>query len=359
MKILHVTNTFSIGGTESVIKNLSILSKKNGDEVTILTLLNPPKHSIEIIQELKNLNITLISVESYFPLVRQHTFLSIYYSLRFINTHLKQTHYDIIHTHMFQAKLILAITNMRSRKSLPLINTEHVKLTGVYKLLNQWINSKYTTLVFVSHASVKCSPRHVHRIIPNGVDLQKFYRLNSTTNSTNPIQACCIGRLCKEKGMDLCIKAISKVKCDIHLTIVGDGGYRRSLVKLIKHLGLEHKVTLIGWQYDSLPSLLNKAHLYIQPSREETYGLAALEAMACGLPVITSNEAALVETVANAGLVFPMIDINQLAEKIDLLATNQELRETLHKYSLQRSQKFSMERMWKEYNDLYQKILNK
>ncbi|MCY4155668.1 MAG: glycosyltransferase [Gammaproteobacteria bacterium] len=97
------------------------------------------------------------------------------------------------------------------------------------------------------------------------------------------------GRFVQKKGFDLLLRSFSRVAgADMRLYIAGDGTERRRLTQLAARLNLGERVCFVGWQ-DDIRSFLLQGDLFVLPSRYEPFGIAVLEAMACGVPIIATR----------------------------------------------------------------------
>lgn len=108
-----------------------------------------------------------------------------------------------------------------------------------------------------------------------------------------------IARLIPEKGVDVFLRAcalIVRVEPQVRFLIIGDGPSRRALEELAGRLGLGERAFFVG-QVEEAASLLPFLDVYVQPSRQEGFSLAVLEAMAAGLPIVASSTGGLVEVV--------------------------------------------------------------
>src|SRR5207253_112178 len=111
-----------------------------------------------------------------------------------------------------------------------------------------------------------------------------------------------VGRLERQKGFDTLLEALPRWP-DCTLQIVGIGSERAELESRARSLGLAARVEFLGFR-DDVATLMTRADLYVQPSRWEGFGIAAVEAMASGLPVVCSDVAGLREVVGPAGVAF-------------------------------------------------------
>jgi len=126
-------------------------------------------------------------------------------------------------------------------------------------------------------------------IVPNGIDANKIERIAASPNESDIIF---VGRLVEHKNVDLLIEAIEIIKRDvpdISAKIIGDGPEAASLKRLSRQKGLEKNVEFYGFieDYDDALALMKSSRVFASPSIREGFGMAALEANACGLPVVT------------------------------------------------------------------------
>ena len=165
------------------------------------------------------------------------------------------------------------------------------------------------------------------------------------------------------KNVPSLIKAFYKLKKklpDVKMVKVGKPGCRlgrKKLLKLITKLGLNKDVTFVGYvPEDELPLFYNSADLFVFPSIYEGFGLPPLEAMACGLPVITSNASSLPEVVGDAGIMKDPHDIDGFANSMYEVLTNDGLREDMIKRGLKRAKSFSWEKTAMKTLRIYEEI---
>lgn len=132
---------------------------------------------------------------------------------------------------------------------------------------------------------------------------------------------------------------------DIQLVLVGQKGWKyNAIFKEVQDLerSIRNKIICTGWVDDLyLAPLYSGSIGFIYPSLYEGFGLPPLEAMACAVPVITSNSSSLPEVVGQSGIMIDPLDADQLTHAMYLLASDSFLCEKLSRQSLQQSQKFS------------------
>jgi len=128
-------------------------------------------------------------------------------------------------------------------------------------------------------------------VIPNGIDFWRIAGIKTTKEHSDIIFA---GRLIKEKNVEVLIKAVELVKKeiqDVKCIIIGEGPEKSKLERLVYDLRLEDNIKFVGFleDYDDVISYMKSSEIFILPSTREGFGIVALEANACGLPVVTVN----------------------------------------------------------------------
>jgi glycosyltransferase involved in cell wall biosynthesis len=214
---------------------------------------------------------------------------------------------------------------------------------------------KNSTLMFTPSASSKndlvnkfnINDDHVC-VIPHGIDSQKFYP--SKTEKKQDIKLLYVGNLEKRKGLYYLIEAIRLVvdkHRNVKLFLVGKGSEKDELISHISRLQLEEYVQLCGFlDDDSLLKFYQSSDIFVFPSLKEGFGFVLLEAMACGIPVISTNVSAMPEVVGDSGILVNPRDPEDLSKKIIFLLENEDQRKVLSQKSLDRIKNhFSWERI--------------
>jgi glycogen(starch) synthase len=169
----------------------------------------------------------------------------------------------------------------------------------------------------------------------------------------------CLGRLVREKGFDLALKALAAVLPRfpyVRLIIAGDGPERPALQRQTVELGLESFVEFTGWvAREDVPALMNQAVALVMPSRREGLPLVALEAAQMARPVIAARVGGLPEIVAHGqtGLLVDREDVAGLARAFSLLLENPELAVRLGRTARERVQ---TEFSWNVHVDSYERL---
>jgi len=158
------------------------------------------------------------------------------------------------------------------------------------------------------------------------------------------------------------IRILEKVKKEIptKLILIGDGPDRSECERLSRELNLENDVMFLGKQ-DGLEELLSSADIFLMPSQSESFGLSALEAMSCGVPVISSSVGGLPELIVHnkTGYIAEFGDINRMAKYTKELLKNKKKYNSFSKNSRDRAEKvFEKKLVVPKYIQYYEKVLS-
>jgi len=177
-------------------------------------------------------------------------------------------------------------------------------------------------------------------ITPFGVDMKMFDESNRTINDTSSITIGTVKTMEDVYGIDILIKAFSilynkltisdpTLARKIYLRLVGDGSKTEQLRELTETLGIKDRVNFVGRvQHQFVPQELAKLDIYVALSHLESFGVAAIEASAAGLPIVVSDAGGLSEVTLNgiSGIVVPRNNPEMAAIAIEKLVLDPELR---------------------------------
>lgn len=150
-------------------------------------------------------------------------------------------------------------------------------------------------------------------------------------------------------------------KIPSRLLLVGEGPDLPKIQFQIQELGLTERVMFLGKQ-DDIPQVISLADILLLPSEKESFGLVALEAMACGVPTVGSQAGGIPELIIHGetGFLAPIGDTEAMAAHAVELLNNHQLMQTMIKNCLDCSQsEFSNERMMAEYEKIYYRVLGR
>ncbi|MEW6041429.1 MAG: glycosyltransferase family 1 protein, partial [Elusimicrobiota bacterium] len=173
-----------------------------------------------------------------------------------------------------------------------------------------------------------------------------------------------VGPLNERKNIPGLLKAFSilaKKGIQYRLVITGTGKetYINLIKKLCMGLNIQDKVSWTGKiPSDAMVYFYNNAELLVYPSLYEGFGYPPLEAMACGCPIVASNTTSIPEVVGNAGILFNPHDTEEMAQAIEKVLKDTDLRQDLIKKGFEQVKNFSWAKTAKETLEVYKKVYN-
>lgn len=352
MKILHVITSLHTGGAEKLMVDLLPLLKERGNEVDLL-LFDGVDTPFRRAAEQAGIKVMDLGVGG-----------SVYSPVKLIKLlpYLKQ--YDIVHTHNTAPQLFAAIGSVLC--SVVLCTTEHNTSNRRrdwkwYAAIDRWMYSRYRKVVCISEktehnlrAFINSADKKIITI-NNGIDVNAYATVSSAAlikpaNCSTMVMQ--VAGFRYQKDQDTVIRSLALLPESIHLCLVGDGERRPELEKLVAELNLAHRVHFAGIRTD-VPAMLSAADIVVMSSHWEGFGLAAVEGMAAGKPVIASDVDGLREVVKGAGVLFPHADAAALAEEITRLADDPTLYASVADRCRARARQFDISKMVDGYTAVY------
>ncbi|CEE91795.1 Glycosyl transferases group 1 family protein [Xenorhabdus nematophila str. Anatoliense] len=193
--------------------------------------------------------------------------------------------------------------------------------------------------------------------VGNGVDDSFNIRVNPLALGY-PYLLCVSNRKLHKNELSL-IKAFSKANIDPAIKLLFTGNPTAELMALIDELNLSERVVFHGFVNDSeLPSLYRGSLGLLFPSLYEGFGLPVLEAMACGIPVLTSNVTSLPEVAGDAALFVDPYSIDDIADGINQLITDKDLRTMLVERGIVRAKMFTWDKVAERVQQVLEQVAN-
>jgi len=196
------------------------------------------------------------------------------------------------------------------------------------------------------------------RVIPNFVDPQKFRRLEKDREQRI---VCHSSNFRPLKRIPDIIKAFKMISQEINckLILVGNGPERPKAERLAKNLGISNRVHFLG-NVKNVQGILGKSDLFLLPSEDESFGLAALEAMSCEVPVVASNIGGLKELISHGvdGYLIEVGDVKALAQYSLKILQDPRLQGEFGKNARQKVlEKYTPDKIVPKYENLYNETL--
>jgi glycosyltransferase involved in cell wall biosynthesis len=195
------------------------------------------------------------------------------------------------------------------------------------------------------------------RVIPHGVHLPRHAPDEAPVERENLVLF--VGAIQRRKNIAALVKAFERLPSGWRLALAGSpGGYgAEQELATVEQSPRRASIDLLGYvPAATLDNLYRRARIFAFPSLDEGFGIPVLEAMAHGLPVVTSNCSALPEVAGDAALLVDPRDVEALAEALTRLANDERLQSDLTRRGLDRARKFSWtnaaELTWRVYDEM-------
>lgn len=235
------------------------------------------------------------------------------------------------------------------------------------KELEEYYYSKYNNIICVSKDVKKVFDNRYPifkertEVIYNLIDKQEIINKSNlmkiNLKNKSEINVIAVGRLVKEKGFDLLLKAhkiLINEKVLHNIYILGEGPERKNLEEQIKKYSLENSFFLLGFKENPY-SFIKEADIFIMPSRYEGYPIALMESIVLGKPIISTNSTGTKELLENGkyGVLVNTNSTEELVIELKSMILNKERREFFSKKTLERSQIFEIEEVIKKIENLF------
>lgn len=203
-------------------------------------------------------------------------------------------------------------------------------------------------------------------VIPNFIDLEKFKKqkkdhFKKAICPNNEALVVHTSNFRKVKRVQDVVRIFANIHDEIpaKLLMIGDGPERNKMEALCRELNISDNVRFLG-KLEAVEEVLSVADLFLMPSEKESFGLAALEAMACEVPVVSSNTGGIPElnVQGETGFLSPVGDVEDMTRKA-LFILDKDNLPRFKKNALKRAQEFDISRILPLYESYYSRILEK
>lgn len=213
--------------------------------------------------------------------------------------------YTVLHAHSYHTPVALQAALAAQRASVPLVLTPHYHGTGhsafrralhsPYRLAGRWLVHKAQYVICMSATERELLHRHFGkgfptRVIPNGVNREEILAAQPYSKPQGQVLVLAAGRLEHYKQTQHLVQAVPYLPPEYKVVVIGDGPARPVIEELVRTLGVEDRVTILG--YISRPELLAwfaTADVFVSLSQHEAFGLTLLEAALSGAAVVASD----------------------------------------------------------------------
>jgi len=285
----------------------------------------------------------------------------------------QRDHLDVLHVHYavphatsaFLARAVLGqdapkvvttlhgtdITLVGSDPSYRPITRFSIEQSDAVTTPSRWLADETHRLLDLAHCPIE--------VIPNFVDTSYFAPSTRLTNARSHIVH--VSNFRPVKRVDDVVRTFAAVRREqpAHLTLIGDGPERAAIAALVDALGVAADVTFMG-ESDDFRAALGQADVFLLPSASESFGVAALEAQAMGVPVVASDVGGLPEVIVHGatGLLCPIGDVGALTHATLVLLRDPGRREAMGVLARRRAvEHFHMASVIDAYEALYQRLV--
>ncbi len=379
LTIVFYTDSYvpAVDGVVTSIVNFSAELKRRGHKVYIFT-------SGDAVTKLKSRNKNVIVIKGI--KFRNYPQYNLALFPFFSSLKLYKINPDIIHV---QTPFTMGLSGLASAKlsRIPVVSSFHTlfmdkSILKEYAPKNKYIKNlffryswKYTRFFYNSTSNIivpsdsirKLLQKHgikseIH-IVPNGLN-QNYFNANvhgaalrqTLFKGKHDKIVLYAGRLSREKKLEVLIKAAKILDTNIKFVIVGDGPAGEYYKEMVKRSGLQDRFKFIGFvTHKNLGRYYAACDLFCIPSTFETQGLVALEAMACGKPVVGASRLALKDIIKKGknGELFLPNDYKSCARKIRKVLNNTKR----YKYTVETARNYSVEKMTDKLISVYKKVI--
>lgn len=235
----------------------------------------------------------------------------------------------------------------------------------------RWALEQADVVTAVSHALAEQTRQVIGLgrpivVVPNFVDLdrcdptrQAAYRRRLSPDGAPVLVHASNFRPVKRVLDVVAVFRLVRQRLPCHLAMIGDGPDRPAAERAVREAGLAAWVDFLG-NVSPVEGALSAGDVFVLPSQEESFGLAALEAMACGVPVVASRVGGLPELVVHGegGFLEPAGDVAAMAERVTQLLQNPELLARQKLLARRRAQNFSQDKVVDQYEELYRQLVS-
>ena len=358
----------TFGGSGVVATELGLALARKGHQVHFITYSYPVR--LDFLE--MNIHFHEVHVEEY-PLFHYQPYelalsSKMAYVVKTYNIDILHVHYAIPHAYAgYMAKQMLK----REGIELPMITTLHgtdITLVGnhpTYKEAVTFSINESDVVTSVSESLKRDTLRLFNvdkdiKVIPNFIGLQKMERVSpckrSVMASADELIVTHISNFRKVKRVDDVVRVFYGIQQQLpaKLIMVGDGPEREIADQLCKDLGIKKKVLFLGNTSD-IDRILCFTDLFLLPSESESFGLSALEAMAAGVPVVSSNAGGLSEVNEEgvSGYLCPIGDVQTMAEKAIYILSDKDRLAQFKQNARKVAARFDEEKIIPMYEALY------
>ena len=369
IKVLRMISNLGVGGVQK--RMVSLLPKLNKERYDIIVCSFKPGELQHCLEQ-SGIPVKIIPRRFKFDPVCIYRLCSI----------MKKENIDIVHTHCHKPNTTGRIAAKLAGVPVIIANEHNVDSwkSNWQLILDRWLAAYSDKIIAVSEAVKSFYVKNANistdkfEVIYNGVDLD-FWQNNVPAKEIifkkktelgllqDDKVIVAIGRLHPQKGHEHLLRAAKKIipkMQNLKFLIIGDGPMRLSLESLSERLGIKENIIFTGNRED-IKDMLYLSDISVISSIREGFSNVVLESMACGKPLVATDVGGNNEIIIDGenGFIVPSKDEDALADKMLILAGNEELTKKMGLTAKQTVEKFSLMKMIHETENLYSRLIEK
>lgn len=362
MRILSIITSFTTGGAEMLVSNLSREFIAQGHEACVLALSDATQvGNSEEAEQLMRGELEAAGVHNAsLALANRRKLMA---GVRALRRALADIKPDVIHVHTAQAALFLAFL----RPDVPLVMTHHNSRLSFPARLFFFFDTVVDHYVAISDRCAETAKRFSRRPITKVINAasQNFKAREPRSHVADRPGILSVGALSAQKNYELLIRAAERLRVrssdtatDLKIRIVGNGTSMPALQALVRELSLDGVIELLG-QRNDVAELMQGADLYVNSSHYEGMPVAVIEALMSGLPVVATDVEGNREIVVTGknGILVPPADPDALADAMIEILADPALYARLSRGALRSSAGFSIEATAGSHLDIYRQLV--
>jgi len=293
----------------------------------------------------------------------------------------KTANLDVLHVHYAiphaSAALLAKSILSEEGRNIPVITTLHgtdITLVGreaTFEPVVSWSINQSDAVTAVSQSLKNDTMEHFHikreiDVVPNFIDFTRFnkqpkehFKKAISPNGEKILVHTSNFRKVKRVEDVISVFCLVNQRIPSRLLMIGDGPERSHIEKMSRDMQCHNSITFLGKQ-EAVEEILSVCDLFVLPSETESFGLAALEAMACEVPVISSNAGGIPEVNVHGvtGYLSNVGDVADMANNAIKMLENEEVLKTFKHNALQRAKEFDLDKIMNDYLEIYRRCLN-
>jgi glycosyltransferase involved in cell wall biosynthesis len=368
IRVLHIVPLLGPGGAERVAVHIVTGLDRQRYEPFVVSLGGRLECDLDGLLEESGVEVRYLGKRPGFD---HRTYKKLHRALRDCNP-------DIVHTHLHVLRYALPSLRILSHASQ--LHTVHNLAEREIEAGMRWIQRSafnHGVIPVAVAEEVALSLKRLYgiqccRVISNGIPTDRYARPRIARMEwraregfeDNDVLFVCVARFAPQKNHALLLKAFAQGPAsdpDAHLVLVGEGVLWQQLEGQARSLGMAGQVHFLGLRTD-IPNVLGAMDVFALSSEYEGNPLSVMEAMAAGLPVVTTAAGGVPDLLEHGrdGLIVPLGDVQGLSQAMSFLAEHRELRHSLGKAAARRAREnFDVSTMVQSYEELYEKLADR